>query len=139
MRYLLDTCIVSELVKVSPEKKVVDWIRRYDEENYYLSSLTFGEIYKGIFKLPRSKRKENLYHWLEHGLKERFKNRILSVDLKIARIWGEIQGALEAKGQLIPVIDGLIAATGLAYDLMVVTRNTKDMEPSGVLLFNPWD
>lgn len=62
MRYLLDTCVISELAKPEPNKKVVTWATQNDEENLYLSSLTFGELHKGIAKLPPSKRKENLLH-----------------------------------------------------------------------------
>jgi len=139
MKYLLDTCVISELAKATPNPKVISWITKNNEENFYLSSLTFGEIYKGISKLPCSKRKENLIQWLEYDLKERFKNRIISIDLKVAKVWGEIQGQSEAKGKPMPVTDSLIAATGVAHDLIVVTQNVADMEQSGVQLLNLWE
>jgi len=138
MKYLLDTCVISELVKIRPNKKVVDWITQNNEENFYVSSLTFGEIHKGIEKLPESIRKNTLHQWVEHDLKDRFRNRILSVDLNVAMVWGKIQAKTELDGRPMPAIDGLIAATGMAYDLTVVTRNIVDMEQSGVSLLNPW-
>jgi predicted nucleic acid-binding protein len=139
MKYLLDTCVISELVKTKPNKKVVSWITGNDEANFYLCSLTFGELYKGVSKLPDSKRKKKLYLWIEQDLKERFAEKILDIDLAVATTWGEIQGASESAGSPMPAIDGLIAATGLANDLTVVTRNTTDMLQSGVPLLNPWD
>jgi predicted nucleic acid-binding protein len=72
-------------------------------------------------------------------LKERFKNRIIDFDLHAATIWGKAQANSELLGKAMPAIDGLIAATGIAYDLTVVTRNTKDMEVSGVNLLDPWN
>jgi toxin FitB len=139
MRYLLDTCVISELAKPEPNKKVVVWTTQNDEENFYLSSLTFGELYKGISKLPPSKRKENLLQWVEHDLKDRFKTRIIDITLKIAKHWGETQGICESQGRPMPTMDGFIAATGLAHDLTVVTRNIADMQQSGVSLLNPWE
>ena len=138
MKYLLDTCVISELVKIRPSKKVIDWITQNNEENFYVSSLTFGEIHKGIEKLSKSIRKNTLHQWVEHDLKERFRNRILNVDLNVAMVWGKIQAKTELDGKPIPAIDGLIAATGMAHNLIVVTRNIADMEQSGVTLLNPW-
>ncbi len=139
MKYILDTCVISELAKPAPNKKVISWVTRNNEENFYLSTLTFGELHKGISKLSHSKRKKTLHQWVEYELKERFENRIIEVDLKVAKVWGEIQGEAELKGRPMPAIDSLIAATGVAHDLIVVTRNSSDMEQSGVSLFNPWE
>ena len=139
MRYLLDTCVISELAKPEPNEKVVSWVTQNDEENFYLSTLTFGELHKGISKLPPSKRKENLLQWVEHDLKDRFKTRIIDITLKVAKQWGETQGISESQGRPMPTIDGLIAATGLTHDLTVVTRNIADMQQSGVSLLNPWE
>jgi len=139
MRYLLDTCVISELAKPKPNEKVVSWVTQNDEENFYLSTLTFGELHKGISRLSPSKRKENLLQWVEHDLKDRFKTRIIDITLKVAKQWGETQGISESQGRPMPAIDGLIAATGLTHDLTVVTRNIADMQQSGVSLLNPWE
>ncbi len=138
MNYLLDTCVLSELIKKNPSPKVVKWVTKTEEANLYISVLNIGEIHKGIEKLPESKKKEKLHKWVNYDLKERFKNRIIDFDLKIAAVWGRIQAHSELLGKAMPTIDGLIAATGVAYDLTVVTRNTTDMEVSGVTLLNPW-
>lgn len=139
MKYLLDTCVISELIKSKPNKNVVAWIKRNNELDYFLSILTFGEIHKGIIKLSDKTRKDKLHQWVEHDLKDRFKNRIISIDIAIARIWGQIQGRAETVGKPMPAIDSLIAATGLYYNLTVVTQNISDMQQSKVDLLNPWE
>ena len=138
MNYLLDTCVISELIKKNPDTNILSWISEVEETSLYLSVLTFGEIHKGIEKLPQSKKKERLHKWVNSDLRERFKSRIINFDLDTATKWGEIQGKAELAGKPMSLIDGLISATGIAYDLIVVTRNTKDMEQSGATLLNPW-
>ena len=139
MNYLLDTCVLSELIKKAPSQKVVKWVSKTEETNLFISVLTIGEIHKGIEKLPESKKKEKLHKWVNYDLQERFKNRIVNFDLQTATVWGQIQAQSELSGKALPAIDGLIAATGISYDLTVVTRNTTDMEVSGVALLNPWE
>jgi predicted nucleic acid-binding protein len=138
MNYLLDTCVISELIKKNPNPKVVQWVAKAEETSLFMSVLTIGEIHKGIEKLPESRKKEKLHDWVKYDLEERFKDRILNYDFQTAAIWGKIQAHSELSGKAMPAIDGLIAAIGLAYDLAVVTRNTIDMEISGVTLINPW-
>lgn len=139
MNYLLDTCVISELIKKNPSPKVVKWISKAEETNLFISVLTIGEIHKGIEKLPESKKKEKLHKWVNYDLKERFKNRIIDFDLQTATAWGKTQAHSELLGKAMPTIDGLIAATGISYEFTVVTRNTPDMEISGATLFNPWE
>ncbi len=138
MKYLLDTCVLSELTKKHPSRKIIKWVSEIDENNLFLSVLTIGEIHKGIEKLPESKKKYKLHQWVNYDLKERFRNRIIDFDLKTATVWGQIQAHSELSGKAMPAIDGQIVATGISYDLTVVTRNTKDMEISGAILHNPW-
>ena len=138
MNYLLDTCVISELIRENPEANVASWISGIPETSMYLSVLTIGGIHKGIEKLPESKKKDRLHKWVNSDLCIRFKNRILDLDLEVSTKWGQIQGKAEQVGKPMPIIDGLIAATALSHDLIVVTRNTEDMEQSGVTLINPW-
>ena len=139
MKYLLDTCVISELIKSKPNKNVVNWIKKNNEQDYFLSSLTFGEVHKGIVKLMDKTRKDKLHQWVENDLKERFKNRIIPIDINVAKIWGQIQGRAEIVGKPMPAIDSLIAATGICYDLIVITQNISDMQQSNVVLLNPWE
>ena len=138
MNYLLDTCLISELAKSEPNKKVVDWVLSENETNFYVSVLTFGELHKGIEKLPESKKKKELRIWVENDLRNRFQNRIIGIDTRVSVTWGKIQSIAEKKGKPMPAIDSLIAATGIAHGMIVVTRNISDMKQSGVDLFNPW-
>ena len=138
MSFLLDTSVISELVKPVPDDKVLDWTKRADENSLYLSVLTIGELEKGIAKLPASSRRARLETWVRRDLADRFRERLLAIDGTIAAIWGKLAGEAEARGKPLPVIDGLIAATGLAHDLTVATRNIDDFERCGARCFNPW-
>ena len=137
MKYLLDTCVVSELVKNIPDQKVKSWFRSVKEEDLFISAVTIGEIVKGTERLPQGKRKEEFIKWMNIGVINRFKNRIIDFDLEVAAVWGRIQANSEDLGRKMPAIDGQIAASAIANNLTVVTRNKSDMEISGVRLFNP--
>jgi toxin FitB len=137
--FLLDTNVISELVKPRPEPAVTRWIEATDEDLLCLSVLTFGEIRKGMAALPdASSRRVSLETWLDHELALRFAGRILAIDQAVADRWGGIAAkALAAKSPL-PVIDGLLAATALKHNLTLVTRNARDVAITGVSVFNPW-
>jgi len=139
VKFLLDTCLVSELVKKEPNSNVVSWLDQRDEQSLFLSVLTIGELQKGISKLPASIRKEDLQVWLEHDLAERFEGRILELDMHTALTWGKLQGEAELRGEKLPVMDSLIAATAATHGLCVVTRNTKDLERCQAKVLNPWE
>lgn len=139
MTYLLDTCVISEFTRRQPNEQVVRWLSETDEDTLYLSVLSIGEIQHGIERLEDSPRKEELHDWLENDLILRFGKRILPLDVRTLLVWGELIGRLERQGRKIPAFDGLIAATALAHELVVVTRNTADFAPAGVRLFNPWE
>jgi predicted nucleic acid-binding protein len=138
LKYLLDTCLISELVRKSPEPKVVKWVEECDEESTFLSVLTIGEIQKGIARLEDRKRKHALQKWLDSDLRSRFEGRIIPVTEEVAQTWGVILGEAESKGAVIPSIDGLIGATAVANNLAVVTRNEKGILPTGARCINPW-
>ena len=138
MSYLIDTCCISELVKKKPDPNVVKWFADQDELSMFLSVITFGELRKEIEKLPDSKKKKELNRWVKEDLKHRFKNRILYINMEEVNKLGEILATVEKNGKPLPAIDSLIAATALVHDFSIVTRNTKDMEDSGVVVTNPW-
>ena len=138
MKYLLDTCLISALVKKVPNSAVVSWLDEQDEQSLFLSVLTIGELQKGICKLSDGKRKDELQAWVEHDLTLRFMGRIIDIDMEAMLIWGRLQEESEQKGESLPVMDSLIAATAKAHGLAVVTRNVKDMERCQVRVCNPW-
>ena len=138
MKYLLDTCVISEIIKPQADENVIAWMQTQSEENLYLSVLTFGEIEKGIEKSHDEARKRKLQLWVEEDLKQRFEGRIVPIDLDVSVKWGALQGAAELRGKPMPAIDGLIAVSGLVHNCIVVTRNVADMQQSTAELFNPW-
>jgi len=139
VKYLLDTCLVSELVKKEPNPAVVSWLDEQDEQKLFLSVLNLGELQKGISKHPNGTKKEELQAWVALDLVERFTGRILEIDLETAFCWGRLQGDAEQAGEKLPVMDSLIAATAAAHGLVVVTRNVRDIERCGVRVCNPWE
>ncbi len=139
MKYLLDTNVISELVKRNPNSEVVRWIDTHDESTLFLSVITFGELQKGIVKLNDVDRMKRLQDWVDHELSKRFEGRVLPIDLDVVFTWGRIQGASEKEGIKLPVMDSLIAATAIAHNLVVVTRNVRDLERCQVTVYNPWE
>ncbi|MBE9256020.1 MULTISPECIES: type II toxin-antitoxin system VapC family toxin [Aphanizomenonaceae] len=138
MTYLLDTCLISELVAKQPNQKVLDWVDAQIPETLYLSVITIGEIARGICKLTPSKRKESLTTWLNETLPNRFEHRILTIDVSTMVLWGNLIGQLEQNGRPLPAMDSLIAAIALQHALSLVTRNEKDFAGTGVVIVNPW-
>ena len=139
MNYLLDTCVISEVVRKTPSADVVAWLAAQDEDHLFMSVLSLVEAHKGIARLDDARRRSTLEAWVEGDLRRRFSGRIIPVDAGIAARWGRISGAAERSGRVIPVIDGLLAATALENGLTLVTRDISHMEPAGVDLFNPWE
>ena len=84
MKYLLDTCVISEIIKPKPNKKVLTWLKKQDEDSLFISVLSFGEIEKGIEKSANEKRQKKLRLWIEDDLKKRLEGRILSIDLQVS-------------------------------------------------------
>ena len=138
MSWLLDTCVVSELVRPRPKASVVRWVGERNEDDLFLSVITIGELEKGIAKLPVSAKRVALEQWVRRELAERFRGRLLLVDSAVAVRWGTMVGLSEGRGQPLPVIDSLIAATSVQHDLTVVTRNVADFERCGARCLDPW-
>jgi predicted nucleic acid-binding protein len=136
--FLLDTNLVSELIRVKPERRLLEWIEAADEGLLYLSVLTLGEIRKGVAGLAQGKRRTRLETWLEVDLQTRFSGRVLPIDVAVANRWGLLAAQAKTKGVSLPVIDGLLAATAIHYDLTVVSRNTSDFVSVQVPVVNPW-
>jgi len=138
MKYLLDTCVISELVTKHPRPQVVDFVDTLDSDDVYLSVITIGEIAKGIEKLPKSKRKQQLHSWLKEDLLVRFDGRIIPLDTEVLMKWGNLVARLELAGITLPAIDSLIAATTFTHNFTLVTRNVDDFHGTGIEIVNPW-
>jgi tRNA(fMet)-specific endonuclease VapC len=139
MKYLLDTCVISELVAKNPDPHAVAFVDSLEPDDVFLSVITIGEIVKGIEKLPRLKRKQELHAWLQEDLLVRFDGRIIPLDTDVLMDWGKLTAHSEAAGKPMPAIDSLIAATVLVYDLALITRNVSDFEAAGIEIVNPWN
>jgi len=135
MSYLLDTNILSELVRQKPEKSVIEWVQAIPTEHLYISVLTLGELRHGAEKLSERKRKETLSLWLENDLRTWFQNRVLAISSDVADKWGHLLAKMKRP---LPVVDSLLAATALHHDLKVVTRNEKDFSYPGLEIINPF-
>lgn len=138
MNFLLDTCVLSEARRPRPNRGVASWLERTPESRLLISVMVLGEIRKGIAKLGNDERAQALREWLEEDLGRRFGERVLGVDDETALIWGRLSGEGEAKGNPLPVIDSLLAATAIRHNLKLVTRNVADFERFPIELLNPW-
>lgn len=138
MSFLLDTNVVSEWVKPQPNAGVVEWIAHVDEDEVFLSVVTFAELRHGIERLATGARRRRLDEWLRNDLPSRFEGRIVVVDGAIADEWGRLVAHRETRGRPIQAMDALIAATAQVHGLTLVTRNTADFQPSVKSLLDPW-
>lgn len=139
MSYLLDTCVLSEFTHREPNSKVISWLDLMDESLLFLSVITLGEIQSGVMRLGESKRKNELMVWMNLGVTERFKQRVLPITNQTMLTWGTLTARLERNGNPIPVMDSLIAATVIEHNLILVTRNTGDFLQCGFQMINPWE
>jgi len=136
--FLLDTNVISELVRKVPAPQVLQWVNAQKIDELYLSAVTLGELTRGIVRLPDSGKRDKLSHWIAVELPRQFENRILAFDQKTAVIWGTLMGEGDRTGHPYSATDAQIAATALRYSLVMVTRNTRDFEGTGVVLLDPW-
>jgi predicted nucleic acid-binding protein len=134
---LLDTCVLSELARTSPEPRVLAWLSTVPEEALRVSVLTLGEIREGTDLLDPGARRDRLEHWLGE-LVSTFEDRIVPVDTRVALRWGAVSAAARKAGRARPPIDALIAATALHHGMRLATRNVRDFEGTGVDLVDPW-
>lgn len=138
MSFLLDTNVVSEWTKPRPNPGVVEWLAEVNEDEIFLSVVTFAELRHGIERLAPSARRRRLDEWLSNDLPLRFEARIIGVDGAIADEWGRLVARREVRGAPIHAMDALIAATAQVHGLTLVTRNAADFQTSVKSVLNPW-
>ncbi len=138
MRLLLDTNVLSEVTRPSPDARVLEWLDGLDEDRSYISVVSIAEIRRGVALMDEGRKREALVEWLARDLPQRFEQRVLPVDEAVALAWGDLMGLAKRRGRGLSSMDGMIAATAITHQLTLATRNTKDFEGFGVELFDPW-
>lgn len=136
--WLLDTNVLSELRKPSPDRNVVSFITVLPLEALYVSDVTFAEIRFGIEQQPDPRRRAELLEWLQNTVRPMFEGRILPISEDVMLRWRLLVEEGRKAGHTYSQPDLIIAATGLLYGMTVVTRDLGDYERSGVPVVNPW-
>ena len=137
MTYLLDTCVISETRAKKPNPAVMEWLSKQDPNTLFMSAISVGEITNGINLLGNTKKAKELSKWLDE-LVASFGSRGLSVNTTVAECWGASLVEFSRAGTPRPAVDALIAATAKVDNLVLVTRNVRDMQGLGVKLLNPF-
>jgi hypothetical protein len=139
LNLLLDTNVLSEVRRPAPDLKVLGWLDAVDEDRVFISVASIAELRRGIALMDDGRRRDALVAWLANDLPARFAERILPIDHAVAEYWGDLMAQSRRSGVALSVMDGFFAATALAKDLTLVTRNVKDFATFGVPLLNPRD
>ena len=135
--WLLDTCVVSELSRSRPEKRVTEWLSRH-AGNAALAAVTLGEVTYGVESLPAGARRNALARWCG-DLRSQFSARILATDEAVWCTYGRLKASLESIGRPQDELDLLIGATATVHGLRLVTRNERHFQHMGIPLLNPWN
>ncbi len=136
---LLDTNVISEVMKVVPSAHVLKWLNDQSSSAVHVSAVTVGEITYGLRILPDGRRRHQLQEKFEQFIALAFAQRVLGYDEAAARLYGEIMGLRKELGRPMSVPDGQMAAIARCHGLSVATRNAGDFEDCGVDLLNPFD
>ena len=136
---IVDTNVVSELMRPEPDAIVIDWFNRHDPHDLALTSITVGEIMRGIERLPEGKRKRDLAERFVLALVESFSGRIYAYDEHAALLFGPACAALEQAGIAAHDCDLMIVSIAQLHDAKIATRNVKDFVHCDVEIINPWE
>lgn len=136
---LIDTNVISELMRVEPAPIVLDWFGKHDAADLFISTITEAELRTGVAILPESQRRERLQLALDAMVDQDFQARVLPFDSPAAKAYAEIAAQRRAEGRPIAEADCQIAAIARALGTPVATRNVKDFDGCGIRLINPWN
>lgn len=136
---LLDTNVLSELMRAKPSPQVLEWVDAQPASQLVISSITVAEILYGIARMPDGKRKQGLLDLASAMFDEDFAGNILPFDADAAVHYAEIAAGSEARGRVVDMADAQIAAIGRLHDAVIATRNVRHFESLGVVLVDPWN
>lgn len=141
MKYLVDTCVLSELQKRKPDGRVVAWFRqRFNDSLFFVSAVTIAEIRRGVDRLAvDDPRRIRLEEWLDGEVLVQYGDCVIPFDLPAAQKWGKIMAEEDNAGRPRPSLDAQIVATALVHGLVIVTRNVRDLSFAGAKVVNPWE
>jgi predicted nucleic acid-binding protein len=134
MTYLVDANVLSEAVKPRPAAQVLDWLTA-NESNFVIDAVILGELAIGVLSLPRGRKRSRLETWFT-AVTEHID--CVPWDAAISRRWAELVADLRKKGQSLPLLDSMIAATALTHGLTVATHNVRDFQKAGVPVLDPF-
>ncbi|MCY3884335.1 MAG: type II toxin-antitoxin system VapC family toxin [Gammaproteobacteria bacterium] len=135
---LVDTNVVSEPMRSSPEPLVSKWLNSQALETLFLSAITVAELRYGIRTLPTGRRRDRLSEALETQILPMFAGRVLAFDVSTSEVYAELMAKARLAGQVVSRTDGYIAATAVANAMAVATRDTSPFEVAGLKTVNPW-
>lgn len=134
MSYLVDANVLSELTKPAPDENVIRWLRQH-EQDLAVNPIILGEIEYGILTMPAGRRRTRMEEWFERVIQTL---EVVDMDKETAAAWARLLAKLKKKGRAMPIKDSLIAATAIAQNLTVATRNIADFKHAGVPSENPF-
>jgi len=136
---LLDTNVVSEPLRHTPEARVIEWIDAQPLETLYLSAMTVAELRAGVALLPTGKRRAALHENLEKSVLPMFVGRVLPFDLACTNAYAELMARIRKAGSGIETADACIAAVAIANGFTVATHDTGPFQVAGLTVINPWE
>ncbi len=134
MTYLVDANVLSEATKPTPDARAMTWLRQ-NERDLVVDPIILGEIRFGILLMPAGRRRKRLEAWFDEGVR---RMTCLTWDVAVGLRWAKLLADLRATGRSMPIKDSLVAATALAHDLVIATRNKRDFESAGARLVDPF-
>lgn len=137
MNLLLNTNILSEVTKPRPDECVLQWLHGLDEDRTFISVVSIAEIRRGVALVDNGRKREALAEWLAIDLPRRFDGRVIPVEGSVALGWGDLMDIAKRNGRGLASMEGLIAATAVAHDMTLATRNTKDFTGLGFDIIDP--
>lgn len=138
MKYLLDTCVISETRRKSPNERLLAWMSRTALADLYVSVVTVGELRRGASSVKDAAQRIGLMAWVDRVISPWFSGRVIDFDLATAEVWGSLFGEYARTGKTPSVCDSMIAATALQGDFVLVTRNVSDFRFDGLRVVNPF-